>query len=439
MNTEFPNREQRATRLNRRKFLRMSAAGVAASPIVTSAVMGANDKIHVALIGCGGMGLGDLATFLANPDVECRIVCDVDDTRLAKAVQLVDGSRGRKPKTVKDWRRVIDRKDVDAVLVVTPDHWHALPTIYACETGKDVYCEKPLARTVQEGRAMVNAATRYRRIVQMGTQWRSGRHYQEAVELVRAGRLGAVRQVRVWAYLDWVGGIGRPPDSAPPPGVDYDMWLGPAPLRRFNPNRFHFNFRWFWDYAGGLMTDWGVHLINIVMWAMGTEPPRSVYSVGGKRIVDDNTETPDTQVAVYDFPSYTLIFEHQMKGGIGVGGRPHGIAFSGAEATLTIDDHGWEIVSEPKRQSIESSKHGPGPDARPAHVRNFLDCMKSREQPVEAPEFAHFVSTVAHLGNVALRSNSMIDWDTEGECARGNDRANELLRAEYRAPWRLPA
>ncbi|GMU92369.1 MAG: dehydrogenase [Candidatus Hydrogenedentota bacterium] len=423
----------------RRQFLQASAAGVAAAPILGRFAVGANEKVNIGLIGCGGMGVGDLAAFLANPEVECRMVCDVDDKQIARAVRVVEGLRGRKPRATKDWRRIVDRKDLDALLVVTPDHWHALPTIYACETGKDVYCEKPLARTVQEGRAMLDAMKRYNRVVQMGTQWRSGEHYREAVEFVQSGQLGKVRQVRVWAYLDWVGGIGHPPDTAPPPGVDYEMWLGPAPARPYNVNRFHFNFRWYWDYAGGLMTDWGVHLINIVMWAMGTEPPRSVHSIGAKRVVDDNTETPDTQVAVYDFPSYTLVFEHQLKGGVGIGGRPHGIAFSGADATLIIDEQGWEIIAEPKLRTLDSVKHAAGPDPRPAHVRNFLDCMKSRKQPVENLEFAHFVTTMAHLGNVALRSRSAIEWDAATESVRDNENANALLRAEYRAPWKLPA
>ena len=438
MTKQRDDADGRVSILTRRNFLRASAAGVAASSAAAAARVKANDKVHVALIGCGGMGIGDLATFLLYPEVECGLVCDIDDNHIAKAVELVEGKRGRKPKTTKDWRRVIDRKDLDAVLVVTPDHWHALLTIHACETGKDVYCEKPLGKSVQEGRAMLNAMKKHKCIVQMGTHWRSGQHYGEAIDFVHSGKLGRIRQVRVWAYLDWVGGIGSPPDGTPPPGVDYDMWLGPAPLRPFNPNRFHFNFRWFWDYAGGLMTDWGVHLINIALWGMGMEPPRSVYSVGGKRAIDDNAETPDTQIAVYDFPSYTLIFEQQMKGGVGIGGRPHGICFSGTNGTLIIDEQGWEVISEPKLKAVESSKHGPGPDARPAHVRNFLDCMKSREQPVENLDVGHFVSTVAHLGNVSLRTGSAIEWDAVNEVAKNNDAANALLHAQYRAPWKLP-
>lgn len=384
------------------------------------------------------MGIGDLATFLRNPEVDCPIVCDVDDARIAKAVELVEGQRNQKPDAVKDFRRVTDRDDVDVVLVVTPDHWHALPTIYACQAGKDVYCEKPLATTIEEGRAMVEAVKRNNRVLQMGTQWRSGEHYRAAIEFVQSGKLGGIRMVRVWAYLDWVGGIGNPPDCDPPPGADYDMWLGPAPKRPFNPNRFHFNFRWFWDYAGGLMTDWGVHLINIALWGMGTEAPRSVYSSGGKRVIDDNAETPDTQITVYDFPSYTMIFEHQMVGGVGIGGRPHGILFSGTEGTLIIDEQGWEVIPEPKKKSLEPFKAGPGPDARPAHVRNFLDCVKSREQPVEHVELGHYVSTVAHLGNLALRTQSQIDWDPEKEKAKGNRAANQLIEANYRQPWKLP-
>ncbi len=429
--------------MNRRQFLQHSARAGAASVAFGMAAgsaraFGANERVRVGLIGCGGMGKGDLATFLGNPEVDCPIVCDIDDAQIAKAVEVVEGQRKHKPDTVKDFRRVIDRDDIDVVLVVTPDHWHALPTIYACQAGKDVYCEKPLAKTIEEGRAMVEAVQQNNRVLQMGTHWRSGEHYRDAIEFVQSGKLGKIRMVRVWAYLDWVGGIGNPPDCDPPPGVDYDMWLGPAPERPFNPNRFHFNFRWFWDYAGGLMTDWGVHLINIALWGMGTEPPRSVYSSGGKRVIDDNAETPDTQITVYDFPSYTMIFEHQMVGGVGIGGRPHGILFSGVEGTLIIDEGGWEVIPEPKRKSLEAFKAKAGPDARPAHVRNFLDCVKTREQPVEHVELGHFVSSVAHLGNFALRTGNQINWDPEKERAKGNRAADDLIKAEYRRPWKLP-
>jgi predicted dehydrogenase len=425
-------------KISRRQFIGTSALGLSLGPAALADLSKSGDKIRVAVIGSGGMGRGNLATFLAFPDVECPVVCDVDEAMLARGAELVEQRRGKRPDTVKDFRRVIDRKDVDAVLISTPDHWHALPTVYACQAGKDVYVEKPLATSIDEGRAMLEAARRHNRIVQMGTQWRSGQHWKEAVEFVRTGKLGKVGLVRGWAHHDWLGDVGNPPDSAPPSNVDYDLWLGPAPQRAFNPNRFHFNFRWFWDYAGGLMTDWGVHLINIMLWAMGPDHPKTISSIGGKFTFEDNSETPDTQLAVYEFPTYTLLWEHKVGTGIGLNARPWGISFTGTEGTLIINDSGWEIISEPKKNSLESKKFPGSGDARPGHVRNFLDCVKSREQPVENLEFAHFVSTVAHLGNVAFRSGQKLNWDGKNERVTNDAGADQLVGVEYRQPWKLP-
>jgi predicted dehydrogenase len=234
-------------RFNRREFLSRSALGLGALAMAgnTRAAAAPSEKVRVGLIGSGGMGRGDLATFFLNPEVECPVICDVDDAMIAETIRMVEGQRGNTPDAVKDFRRVIERDDVDVVLVATPDHWHALPTVLACQAGKDVYVEKPLGQCIDEGRAMLLAARENKRVVQMGTQWRSGEHYRAAVEYVQSGKLGRIRMVRAWAYLDWVGGIGNPPDADPPAGVDYDMWLGPAPKRPFNPNRFHFNFRWY--------------------------------------------------------------------------------------------------------------------------------------------------------------------------------------------------
>ncbi len=407
-------------------------------PAVRAAGARPSDRIRVALIGSGGMGRGDLATFFKFDDVDCPVLCDVDDAMLAKGVELVEKHAGKRPDTVKDFRRVLDRKDVDALIVATPDHWHALPTVLACQAGKDVYVEKPLATSIAEGRAMLTAAQKHNRVVQMGTQWRSGTHWAEAVEMVRSGKLGKVGLVRGWAYHDWLGNIGNPLDGLPPAGVDYDLWLGPAPKRAFNPSRFHFNFRWFWDYAGGLMTDWGVHLINIILWSMGPEHPKTVSSTGGKFVLTDNSETPDTQVAVYEFPNYTLIWEHKVGVGVGLNGRPWGISWTGCEATLIARDDGWEIIPEQKKKSVEARKEPGQGDARPAHVRNFLDCVKSRRQPVENLEIGHHVSSVAHLGNIALRSGHKIIWDPVQERIVGDAEADKLVGVDYRKPWRLP-
>jgi predicted dehydrogenase len=435
--------------LSRREFLGRSAMAAMAAPTVGSliiskaasaraGVVGANDRIRLGLIGAGGRGKDVLGVFLTNPEVDCPVVCDVDEAMSAQGAALVEKQRGHRPETVRDFRRVIERKDLDAVLVATPDHWHALPTVYACQSGLDVYVEKPLATSIDEGRAMLEASRRHQRVVQMGTQWRSGSHYKEAVEFVQSGKLGKVSIVRGWAYLDWLGGVGNPPDAAPPATVDYDMWLGPAPKRPFNPNRFHFNFRWFWDYAGGLMTDWGVHLINVMLWAMGPEQPKTISSTGGKFVLTDNSETPDTQVTVYEFPHYTMIWEHKVGNNNGLNGRSWGIVFTGSEGTLMIDESGWEVTPERKKNSLQPEKHPAGPDARFPHVRNFLDCMKSRAQPVENLEVGHFVTSVAHLGNIAIRTGEKISWDGTSERIPGSRKADHLVGVTYRKPWSLP-
>jgi predicted dehydrogenase len=398
------------------------------------------DRVRIGLIGCGGISVADSNAFLAHKECEIAAICDVDDAMIARTLKRLDDLGRKRPDAVKDFRRIIERKDIDVILNCTPDHWHALPTVMAFEAGKDVYVEKPLATTVWEGRMMRDAARRHGRIAQMGTQWRSGTHWSEAVEMVRSGKIGKVRQVRCFAYLDWVTDCGNPPDEPVPAGVDYDMWLGPAPKRPFNRNRFHFNFRWFWDYAGGLMTDWGVHLVNIALWAMGPEWPKSVVSSGGKYVLEDNTETPDTQIAVYDFPSYTLIWEHSVQCGLGPDRREHAVVFTGADATLIVDNNGWEVVAEPKKREkvVEMRRRAPsGDNARVAHARNFLDCVRSRQQPVENLDVGHHVSAVAALGNIALRSKSRIEWDAAAERVTGNEAANALLRREYRAPWKL--
>jgi predicted dehydrogenase len=424
--------------ISRRTFNSLAPLAFAAG--ARAASVAPSDKVRIGMIGCGGISVADSNAFLSHPECEIVSICDVDDAMIGKTLERLDKLRGMKPDTVKDYRRVVDRKDIDVVLVCTPDHWHALPAIAAMQAGKDVYVEKPLATSVLESRAVRDAARQTKRVVQMGTHWRSGPHYAEAVEMVQSGKIGKVRQVRCFAYLDWVTDCGNPPDSPVPAGVDYDMWLGPAPLRPFNKNRFHFNFRWFWDYGGGLMTDWGVHLINIALWAMGPEWPKSVISSGGKYALQDNTETPDTQIAVYDFPSYTLIWEHAVQCGLGPDRREHAVVFTGSDATLIVDMSGWELIAEPKkRTSVVEMKRRYVVDekVRAAHAGNFLDCVKSRQQPVENLEVGYHVTAVAQLGNVALRSKSRIEWDAANEKVIGNDVANGLLFRGYRAPWRL--
>lgn len=438
------NMNSSANPLPRRRFIRNTAllAGTAAfaGPLIRIARAGEpgpNSKMRLGVIGCGGMGQGDLDTFLENPEVDCAVICDLDEKMSNKGLAICEKRGRKKPDVVTDFRRVLDRKDVDIVLIATPDHWHAIPTVMACQAGKDIYVEKPLAKTIDEGRAMLNAANKHSRIVQMGSQWRSCQHMIDAAEFVKSGKLGKLAMARGWAYLDWLPSVGKPADCPPPAGIDYDMWLGPAPLRQFNPNRFHFNFRWFWDYAGGLMTDWGVHLFNMIFMGTPLEMPKSVVSSGGKYVLDDNSETPDSQVTTYEFPNYMLVWEHKAGLAVGINNHPWGIAWYGTEGTIMMNDAGWEVIPEKRKANIDPEKHKSSGNPRPAHVRNFLDCVKSRKQPVLNLEQGHQISTVAHLGNLAYRTGSKIVWDNDKEQVVGNKEADRLVAADYRTGWKL--
>jgi len=449
-------------RKSRRQFLKESVtAGAAAGStllaresLMASAApapgksLGANDRIRVGLIGCGGMGRGDLRDFLQVKNVECAALCDVDDQQSAMASKVLFEDQGlQKPALVtRDFRRVLDQRDIDAVIVGTPDHWHALPTIMACQAGKDVYVEKPLALTIAEGRAMVDVARKYNRVVQMGTQQRSAPHYTEAVEYVKSGQLGKIRLVRAWAYLDWKGELPPVPDSDPPPTVDYDMWLGPAPKRPYNKNRFHFTFRWFWDYSGGLMTDWGAHMIDIANWAMGVKAPSSAVSVGGKYgYPNDAMETPDTQQVIWAFPEFTMIWEHMLGAGRGPEAREHGVLFHANNGVLVVDRGGWEVYPETDRIDKPRQYKAAGVPRRTAetqtyhltHVQNFVDCMRSRKRPNSDVEIGHNSMIACHLGNIAQRLGRQIKWDVENEKIIGDPEAQKFVSKEYRAPWKL--
>lgn len=403
---------------------------------LTGGVLGANDKIRVALIGSGGRGQGLLDTFLHRSDIDCPVVCDVDDSHVDQAVKVCEKHERKKPDTTKDFRSIIDRKDVDAVIIGSPDHWHPIQMIHACAAGKDVYTEKPCGVYVKEGRAMVEAARKYDRVVQVGTQWASSPHFRAAIDYVHSGKLGPIRQVRAWTYLAWVHSVGKHENAPVPPGVDYDMWLGPAPQRPFNPARFHFSWRWFWDYAGGLMTDWGVHLLNIALMGLQKEAPKRVTSYGGKYIFDDMADTPDTQSALYDFGDCTLIFEQQVEGGHGAFGREHGIAFWGTEGTLIVERNGWE-VKPGWQKDLKGETHGEQGDGGYQHVANFVECMRTRKRPTEDIAIGHRASKVAQLGNISLRIGRSIEWDDTKEEVVGDAEANQYLMRPYREPWSL--
>ncbi|HEY8535606.1 MAG TPA: Gfo/Idh/MocA family oxidoreductase [Vicinamibacterales bacterium] len=440
---------------SRRRFLKQSltglaAAGAATNPAVVSArsqarVAGANRRIRLGLIGCGGMGLSDLRQAL-RLGAQLVALCDVDDAQSARVRETVDREFSQTPDLVtRDFRRVLDRSDIDAVIVATPDHWHALPTVMACQAGKDVYVEKPLSLTIREGRVMVEAARRHGRVVQMGTQQRSAPHYAEAIEYVKSGALGTIRLVKAWAYQDWMGNIPAVPDSDPPPTVDYDFWLGPAPLRPFNRNRFHFNFRWFWDYSGGLMTDWGAHMIDVANWGMGVTAPRAAVSTGGKfGFPDDAEETPDTLQALWEFDGFSMIWEHATGVGQGPYMRDHGVAFHGNNGVLVVDRGGWEVFPETETKDgrrryrrAGEPRRGARGDYHQLHVRNFLECMDTRERPRSDVEIGHLSMVACHLANIAFRLKRRVAWDQATETVPGDPEAQALVDRPYRAPWKL--
>ena len=402
-----------------------------------------SDRIRVGLIGCNGMGWSDLNAFLENPEVECIAMCDVDDQPLNKRMADVEKKTGKKPgNQYKDWRKLIDNKDIDVVIVGTPDHWHCLQMVSACEAGKDVYCEKPFGNSIEECNLMVKAAQRYNRVVQVGQWQRSDPHWQDAVAFVQSGKLGKIRTVRVFAYLNWCPSLPIKSDESVPQGVDYDMWLGPAPKRAFNPNRFHFNFRWFWDYAGGLMTDWGVHLLDYALYAMNVQTPQSVMASGGKfGYPDDACETPDLLQTLYTFDGFTVLWDHAIGVGDGFYGREHGIGFVGENGTLVLDRQGWEVFPEIVRNVARmeavplSKRYGDG--GLNLHVKNHLECIKKRDRNTNASaEIGAHIAKFSQLGNIAYRTGKKLVWD--GTKITNDKEANNYLVPNYRAPWKLP-
>jgi predicted dehydrogenase len=444
--------------LNRREFLgtsgRLTVGGAAAwsalhPAIRTSqaALVPASEKVNVALIGCGGMGTYNLEDFMRADEVRVAALCDVDDEHLNQTADKVEKKYGSRPKTTKDYREVLDDKSIDAVIIGTPDHWHAIPFVAACLAGKDVYCEKPVSHNILEGRAMVNAARRYKRVNQIGTQQRSGEHFQKAVKLVQDGKLGRVSLTRTWNFEnESPHGMGRLADQPrAPEGVDYDRWLGPAPVRPFNPRRFHGTFRWFFDYAAGMIGDWNVHLQDIIHWGMNVQAPKSVHASGGKYTLDDLRDTPDTMVVTYEFdgPQGPFIQLYEMRKGNarGIAGNPgHGMQFHGTDATLYLDRDGFEVFPEGERTAAVKSG---GSDQHWPHVQNFLACVKSREKCICDIATGHTSTVVCHLGNISMKVGRKIYWDAANEKVIDKDgrpdaEANTLLGREYRKGYELP-
>jgi predicted dehydrogenase len=437
--------------VSRRTFL------AAASAASYRRVLGANDRVGVGFVGFGLIGAQHVHDFRAQPDAAMIALCDVYQPRMEQGVAACGGTaRG-----YRDFRKLLDDRDLDAVVVSTPDHWHALVTMMACAAGKDVYVEKPLTLFVREGRWMTDVARRHSRIVQVGTQQRSGRHYQRARELLKSRHIGQMLTARMGESRNIMPGFGNPSDGPAPNDFDYEMWLGPAPERPYNPHRALYHFRWFWDYSGGQMTNLGAHEVDIVQWVLGAKGPLAVTSTGGRWALQDDGETPDVQDALFEYPKFSALWSHREAGkGMKL---QRGLEFIGTKGTLIVNRAGFDVESDmrinpenaiplyqgmpsggPKKAAaavgtpwIENPEHGKGSEAEQLtnHVRNFLDCVKSRQRPISDIEDGHRTAVACHLANISLRVGRKVRWDPDTEQVIGDPEASAMLERPYRKPW----
>jgi predicted dehydrogenase len=444
--------------INRRTFSMSAVTAATAASLAPGRVLGASDQVRLGFIGVGNRGCQLLRGFLPHADAKIVVLCDVYEPYLHGRYDRLDprfaglGKRiAQMPKLdgdvarVGDFRAVLDRKDVDAVVIATPDHWHAIQMIAACKAGKDVYVEKPLSMTVVEGRAMVEAARRFDRVVQVGTHRRSSRMYAGLAELVHSGAIGKVTVARAAFSSNMApGGIGHAPESEPPAGLDWDQWLGPRPARPFQATILPYKFRW-WHLYSSQIANWGVHYFDVIRWLTGELAPQSVSAHGGRFAVDDDRTIPDTAEVIFEHASRMLtLFSLHEANGQPMLGRGAEIELQGTIGTLYAAGDRYEIVPErggafqdpkPKRKA-EIVKASDG-DLDQQAARDFLDCVKSRKRPGADVEEGHRSTTFAHLANIALSTRTRLEWDPQTERFTNSEQANQLLHYEYRKPWSL--
>jgi len=418
-------------KVNRRNFIKISgltlSAGIFLPQILTRSAFGAEgtEGIRIGVIGVGNQGRMHLLRNAKN----VVAVCEVDKLRLADSKKQIEDRTGRTPALYSDYRKMLDDKNVDAVLIATPDHWHALQTIHACQAGKDVYVEKPLSLVILEGRLMVKAARKYNRIVQTGSQQRSDDKFRLACELVRSGKIGKLKTIKVG--LPGVNFNEKPvPDSEPPAELDYDMWLGPAPYRPYNKNRVHYNFRFFWDYSGGQLTNWGAHHLDIAQWGMGTDDTGPVEIEGEARFNKDN---------LYEVPEWFSLKYKYANGVTVICGQSErsGTTFIGEKGEIYVN----RGVLESNPPEIIKTELGPNDVhlyVSKDHHKNWYECILSRKLPIADVEIGHRSATVCHLGNIAIRTKRKIIWDPLSEEIVGDPEASKLMSYVYRKPWELP-
>jgi predicted dehydrogenase len=429
--------------MNRRTFILTSGA----TALATQTAAGANDRVNVAVAGVRSRGREHVDIFARMPGARVAAVCDIDSAQTERVIPLAEKAQAVKPKIYQDYRKLLEDKEVDAVTLATCNHWHALGAIWACQAGKDVYCEKPASHNIWEGRKMVEAARKYNRIVQVGMQSRSIEHKRRAVQLLRDGVIGKVYLAKGLCYKRRKS-IGRTPDEAVPAGVDYNLWLGPAPVRPFNANRFHYNWHWFWDTGNGDIGNQGVHEMDICRWGLGkTGLPKTVHSSGGKFVYDDDQETPNTQQATFEYDDCQIQFEVR---GLLTGGEASvawdgsnyiGNLFFGSEGFLSVDSTGFQVYLGEKRDLAQSMKPVEPKiwDTGP-HIGNFLKAVRSRNQAELSCDIeqGHQSAAMCHLANISYRLGRKLKFDPAGENFGSDYEANQMLARDYRAPFLVP-
>jgi predicted dehydrogenase len=424
---------------NRRMFLQTATIGAAAS----LRAMGANDRVNVAVVGLGGRGRDHMTQYAKQPEARIAALCDVDQAALERGIAFVEKATGSKPKGYSDMRQVFEDKSIDAVSMPVPNHWHALATIWACQAGKDVYIEKPACHNIYEGTKMVEAARKYKRMVQIGSQSRTIAHKQKAVELLQQGVIGKVYLAKGLCYKRRVS-IGHKEDAPVPPGVNWDMFLGPAPMRPFNELRFKYNWHWFWDTGNGDIGNQGVHEMDIARWGLGKEMPKSVVSTGGKYVYNDDQETPNTQIATFDYGDSELVFEVRglitgdESGLRARGNNTIGNLFYGADGYMVVDGSGFQVYKGEKRDLVMDVKKE-GEDTGP-HMANFLKAVKSRNyQDLSADVQIGVTSAdLCHLANISYRLGRKLAFDPAANRFSSDAEANKMLTRNYRAPYVVP-
>ena len=416
--------------LDRRHFLCAASVGLIALP-GRSSHAAANERVRVAVIGLRNRGTDLVRLFAANPGAQVAAVCDVDDAMFRKPREAVQAITKTAPPIEKDFRRLLDDKSIDAVAIATPDHWHGMLTVLACQAGKDVYVEKPASHNVVEGRRMVEAARKYNRVVQLGTQRRSTPYFREAIEHVRSGAIGKVAMARAWNHQKRVS-IGHGEPGPVPAGIDYAMWQGPAADRPYHANRLHYHWHWFWNWGTGELGNNGIHGVDVARWGLGVDAPLAVSSGGGKYVFDDDQETPDTQTTLWEFPGTCIAYEHRIWSNHGTEGELFGVAFYGDNGTLIIDGKGWRVEQGDGAIGKASA------DGQAHHVQNFLDCVKSRQKPNADIETGHLSTRLCHLGNIAFRTGKKLMFDAAHESFH-DAQADSLLSRDYSKRFEMPS